>query len=199
TYEEQAIVNRMVENRLQNRTHQPEQYANLSNDDFERLSKVADARLHMHLLNEEYASTLLTEVRNESGTQGAVSLAGQVVDSRTGEALAAVRVMLANEHGDILKLTNTNNEGQFRFTDVKSDARLFIRMENAQGLQEHASVQNLHILGSDKNDNRHFENIYFDFDQYAIRPEAAQVLRDLAGWLKEHPGTQVEINTFADG
>ena len=41
-------------------------------------------------------------------------------------------------------------------------------------------------------------DIYFDFDKYAIRPDAAQVLQESATWLNTHAGHAVIIEAHCD-
>jgi LysM repeat protein len=53
-------------------------------------------------------------------------------------------------------------------------------------------------MGSAKENSLYVENVYFDFDHYLIRPEAGQVLSELAAYLQSNPGAQVEIYAFAD-
>ena len=43
-----------------------------------------------------------------------------------------------------------------------------------------------------------FENIYFDFDSYVLRPEAKKVLKDLVAYLNNNENVQVEINAHTD-
>lgn len=42
------------------------------------------------------------------------------------------------------------------------------------------------------------KNIYYDFDKWAIRPEAAKVLDKLAVFLKDNPGITVELGSHTD-
>jgi hypothetical protein len=56
----------------------------------------------------------------------------------------------------------------------------------------------MQMMGSENQNALYVENVYFDFDHYVIRPEAAQVLSDLAEYLKSNRGAQVEIYAFAD-
>lgn len=42
------------------------------------------------------------------------------------------------------------------------------------------------------------KNIYYDFDKWAIRPEAAKVLDNLAVFLKDNAGIQVELGSHTD-
>ncbi|MDL1969842.1 MAG: OmpA family protein [Candidatus Desulfofervidaceae bacterium] len=42
------------------------------------------------------------------------------------------------------------------------------------------------------------EDIYFDFDKYNIRPDAAEVLKRKAEWLKQHPNVHILIEGHCD-
>lgn len=198
TYERKAVVNKMVENKLHNVANRYEDFANLSRDEFEMLEEMSHVRFQTILLREKYASTLLTEVTKNPEVDGALSITGQLIDLHSGTAITGARVLLTNEYGEILKITNTNDEGNFRFTDVQPGTRLFLRLEKSDGARANAHVRNVHTLGSESKNTHYVENVYFDFDHYVIRPEAAQVLGELAAYLKSNPGIQVEIHAFAD-
>ncbi|MDD5058836.1 MAG: peptidoglycan-associated lipoprotein Pal [Sideroxydans sp.] len=42
------------------------------------------------------------------------------------------------------------------------------------------------------------EGVYFDFDQFAIKPEFRGLIRQQAEYVKSHPGTVVVLQGFAD-
>ncbi len=42
------------------------------------------------------------------------------------------------------------------------------------------------------------EDVHFDFDKYNIRPDAAEILKMKAEWLKAHPKVRVLIETYCD-
>src|SRR5690606_38987859 len=149
---------------------------------------IAQTRYRMLLLKQKYASTLLTEVTGTSRVGGALSVTGTLVSSDDGSPVVLARVRLTNEYGDIIKMTSTNEHGHFRFTDVNVEDKLFLRLQTATAGGHHAFVRNLQMMGSDKMNMRYVENVYFDFDQYTIRPEARKVLTELAGFLKASPG-----------
>lgn len=199
TYERKEVVNRMVENRLNNRVNHPEDYSGLTRDEFEMLNEISHVRFQTLLLKQKYASTLLTEVDRTSGPEGPLSITGQLINTHSGSSLKFARVFLTNEYGDILKITTTNEDGLFRFTDVSAESRLFLRLESSAGSgRVNAFAQNIRATSSSKNNSLYVENVYFDFDHYVIRPEAAQVLGELALYLQANPGAQVEIYAFAD-
>jgi peptidoglycan-associated lipoprotein len=41
-------------------------------------------------------------------------------------------------------------------------------------------------------------DVFFDFDRYAIKPEAARTLDASIGWLKSNPGVQVLVEGHCD-
>lgn len=43
-----------------------------------------------------------------------------------------------------------------------------------------------------------FSNIYFDYDRSAIRPDAADILKKHAAWLKKNAGYNVKIEGYCD-
>jgi outer membrane protein OmpA-like peptidoglycan-associated protein len=198
TYERKTAVNKMVENRLNNIANRPEDFPEVGKEEFEMLNDVSRNRFQSLMLKQKYASTLLTEVVKTSDTDGAISVTGQLIDSHTGSLLTSARILLTNEYGEILKITSSNDQGQFRFTDVPGDSKLFLRLENKAGRTVNAFVRNIHTTGSGKENSLYIENVYFDFDHYVIRPEAEQVLSELAAYLQSHQGAQVEIYAFAD-
>jgi peptidoglycan-associated lipoprotein len=42
------------------------------------------------------------------------------------------------------------------------------------------------------------KDIYFDFDQYALRPDSREVLKSHAAWLKKNASAQVEVEGHCD-
>jgi outer membrane protein OmpA-like peptidoglycan-associated protein len=124
---------------------------------------------------------------------------GFLTDSASGAPLPSRKILLTDDLGVIQKITVSNEEGKFRFTDVSSDQVLFIRMDRFGNLRDVVPViRDLKISGSEEQQVVHFENVYFDFDHYRIRPEARQVLDALAGQLIKNPDVQLEIFAYAD-
>jgi flagellar motor protein MotB len=198
TYERKTVVNRMVDNRLKNIPNRPEDFAGLTSEEFNLLNDISHVRFSTMLLREKYASTLLTELETVTSNDGALALTGQLVDGRTGSPISSRKVLLTNEYGEILKMTNTNRDGHFRFMDVPGATKLFLRLDNSSGLSVNVVVRDIQMSGSDEPGSHYVENVYFDFDHYVIRPEAAKVLVELAEYLKSNGGSQVEIFAFAD-
>jgi len=72
--------------------------------------------------------------------------------------------------------------------------------EEAITEEELARQQKIQIEETLKEEMAKFENedIHFDFDKYYIRPDAAEILKKKAQWLKEHPEVHLLIEGHCD-
>ena len=72
--------------------------------------------------------------------------------------------------------------------------------EEAITEEELARQQKIQIEETLKEEMTKFENedIHFDFDKYYIRPDAAEILKKKAQWLKEHPEVHLLIEGHCD-
>jgi outer membrane protein OmpA-like peptidoglycan-associated protein len=189
--EKKKIVDRMVLNYLQHIPNTPELF-NLSAADYNALLEIAQDRYH-----QRQVQGYLARVRSADNGEKDLSVTGVLLDSLTGEKLTGHKIMLADELGEILKITRTNGDGKFKFTDVLGEGEFYIRTESS-ALNEKPIVVELSIVGNSEQKLVHFENIYFDFDHYRLRQEATKVLDELAAHLIKNPGVQLEIFAFAD-
>ena len=72
--------------------------------------------------------------------------------------------------------------------------------EEAITEEELARQQKIQIEETLKEEMAKFENedIHFDFDKYYIRPDAEEILKKKAQWLKEHPEVHLLIEGHCD-
>jgi outer membrane protein OmpA-like peptidoglycan-associated protein len=198
TYEKKKIVDKMVDRRIK-KTSAVAEVSDISSEELQLLDRIAEERYRDYLLQQQLASTLLTELALPSDSTIDFFITGTVSDSTTGLTLHNLKLLLTDESGEILKITRTNESGQFRFTDIPARTQLFLRVEK---LSEQDSrkpyVSALETPASIRTNILYVENIYFDYDLFSIRPEASHVLNDLAAYLKLNPGVQVELFAFAD-
>lgn len=148
--------------------------------------------------------TLLALIEKDSIIEDvkSISVVGTLIDENSKNPVADIPVALTDENSVQLKTTTTNNEGQFRFDNlpagktykvvlIEADAKLTQRIEYL--------VEGMEVRGSDKVASRKlFENIYFDFDKYELRPEAKKALNELVAYSKKHPEVQIEMNANTD-
>lgn len=196
TYEKKQIVDQMIQNLIENNPNDPDQFkVKISLSEFENLKRIAEERYHdIRLKKNGY----LTTVKFPSNSQQQdLSVTGILSDSLTGDKLASRKILLTDNLSEVLKITRTNEEGKFKFTDVPATQELYIRLEKSTG-DLNPVISDLSVTGSAEQQLNHFENIYFDFDHYRMRPEAIKVLDELASHLIRNPAVQVEIFAFAD-
>lgn len=197
TYEKKQIVQRMIENRIHNREDNPDAYQGLTPLEYAQLSAIANQRYQDYLEKKNSRNYLsVVEPRN---TGNDVTITGTLADSLTGAPLPSRKILLTDKAGVIQKTTLTNDEGKFRFTDVSSEEALVIKMDRLSNMANVVpEVHDLKVTESSVQVAIHFENVYFDFDNYRIRREASRVLDELAVKLIQDPDVQVEIFAYAD-
>lgn len=189
--DKKAIVDRMLQNYLSHTPNTADLF-NLSEADYNALLQIAEAR-YRDKQNRGY----IAKVRAVASSEKDLSVTGVLVDSLTGNKASSRRIVLTDQLGEVLKITRTNEEGRFKFTDVRGDGEFYIRTEPLV-LNEVPIVTNLSVAGNSEQKVIHVENIYFDFDHYRLRPEAIKVLDELAAHLIKNRGVQLEIFAFAD-
>ena len=155
------------------------------------LLQIADER-YRDKLNQGF----LAKITPPSDLKRIFLLPGMLLDSLTGNRPAGRKILLTDILGEVLKITRTNGEGKFKFTDVRGAQEFYIRTEP----MESGEKPMFRIFGYRRYSDQkiaHFENIYFDFDHYRLRPEAQKFLTSLPH-LINNPGVQLEIFAFAD-
>jgi outer membrane protein OmpA-like peptidoglycan-associated protein len=124
--------------------------------------------------------------------------------SETGEPAADVSVVLVDENGLVLKKGKTNMDGIARFEELDSDKNYRVIIdEDDPSLTANIKFQidDLRVIWKRQQQTTGrvvFENIYFDFNDYALRREARKTLDELAKYLKENEKVQLEINANTD-
>lgn len=193
TYERKKIVAQMMEAQASQATIDRKNYPGLTDKEFNDLKRIAETRLKVQQLEHQFSASLLATL-NTSGQTAELAITGTVKDSISRAVLVNQKIILMDQSGEILKITRTNENGKFRFTNVVPGSTLFIRVESDR--TGHPLAEDIRFTNSGTAQT--FENIYFDFDHYALRPEAKQVLNELAAILRKNPGAQAELYAYAD-
>jgi len=131
-----------------------------------------------------------------------LTISGILFDCTTGKPQEGVEVLLLNEQGETVKITSSNASGYFRYSNILMDQRyrVIVKGESTTLLNlQKLCVKDLKVDGfKEKAVTTKFESIYFDFDQFTIRPEAAKVIDALAVLCKSNPSIQIEIDAYTD-
>ena len=155
-----------------------------------------------------------TSLSYRSDSASLVSVSTDFVPARKGEVTgllyrttgaepvptARTEVHLLDSTGNIVKITTTNELGQFHFVNLAPHVDYSVVLANRSlAFDTTYRVRDLVVkeYGEDIT-SVPYEILYFDFNQSALRPEARAALRDLADYFRQHPGIAIEINAFAD-
>jgi peptidoglycan-associated lipoprotein len=139
------------------------------------------------------------------------NLEGITVEKLTQKPLAGVRVELMNLTTGKKEFMVTEADGKFHFkldpeTDysiVGSKDTYFTNTEkvSTKGKKQSESMfvkLKLELERIIVNKPIVLENIYYDLDKYAIRPDAAAGLDKLVGILNDNPGISIELGSHTD-
>ncbi|MBB2151403.1 OmpA family protein [Pedobacter gandavensis] len=137
-----------------------------------------------------------------------LKLIGQVLDKKTQLPIANSLVALSKIDGGILKV-ETDATGRFKFdlspessytlVGVKTGFLADIKELNTLGLTSSTVIEKqLYLEKIELNKAIRIDNIYYDFDKWNIRPDAAIELDKLVKVLKDNPSIWIELGSHTD-
>ncbi|MCZ6899346.1 MAG: OmpA family protein, partial [Bacteroidetes bacterium] len=125
-----------------------------------------------------------------------VLITGLVLNKKNNQPASSLNINLSDDQGGILKITTTNDQGEFRFSNLELNRHYNIMLDDCEGKQPEYLIKDIVKSGYDQLDiHTEFENIYFDLDRYTLRGEAKKILTELAAY--HHRNTEVQIEIFA--
>src|SRR5699024_4129246 len=186
---------------------------NSSQDDF---AFIKDA-----VTGKGYFSSNRTDIENEAGVDNIyyfteechLFIEGVVYDEETSEPIAFATVEILDENGELLDSRNTDQEGNYKFK-VPCHHDFVIK-----GMAENYHTKELHALMEDAVDEvleldiplkpidpcegdlgckLDLQPIYFDFDQWNIRPDAEVELSKILEAMKLYPELVIHIESHTD-
>lgn len=138
----------------------------------------------------------------DANTSDSYSVSGKLVDEQTGEPIANATVPIVDKDGELLKTTQTNQDGEFRYQDINEndDVRVLANQEKSSLTnRQNIKVENLKIArGGSQPGLSQVESVYFDFNSRQLRCEAKMALEDLVDFYYHFPGIQIEIDAHTD-
>jgi len=199
TYEKRKIADRMIYNKLRSIKDDRLDYSGLSEEEYALLKSISETQFKTLEIERRFSNTLLKVIKTTGTSIYPFSITGVLSDSTSQEYSANRKILLMDDLGEVLKVTTTNESGHFRFTNVESSKNLYLRLEEVSNdALKKSIITDLSIVKTEFEGSQRIENIYFDFDQYLLRPEARQVLDELAIYLIRFPKVQVEMYAYAD-
>ena len=151
---------------------------------------------------------LLPEEVNEN------AIAGVVTDLIDGESLPEAMVELLDENHIKLKEIVSSEDGSFVFEELEGDTRYFLRIQKEGYQDEERELRTLNnervstdialqkmeerIIVEDGLRKLKTEMIYFDFDKFTIRKDAASELDELVAMMNQYPSMVIKIESHTD-
>ncbi len=150
---------------------------------------------------EEYLTSAFNMVSDQPIEIKSISITGRVLIGGTNMPASDVENKLLDKDGRVIKTTRTNAEGQFRFDNLPIEDYKVEIEDNDPRLTGDVKylIEDVQVKTSAHEVSKKlFENIYFGFDKFSLRPEAKKVLKELAEYYKQNPEIQIEMNANTD-
>ena len=142
------------------------------------------------------------------------AIAGVVTEMVSGDVMPESLVVLLDENNIKLKEVETDVDGSFVFEDLESNTRYVIRTqkesyfedeqfvttEDNQKIDIEIEMKRLEerIVMEDGIKKLKTDMIYFDFDKYNIRKDAAEELDELVELMTSYPAMVIRIESHTD-
>lgn len=149
-------------------------------------------------------------------TSCAENLTGVTRDVKTDEILALATVELRNIANEVVATQTSDNAGRFSFPDIECNTTYIVRAnkptyEPAEAVintgNEVGAVLNRDLylkpplnveIGDDLAKILDLNPIYFDFNKYNIRPDAAVELEKVIAVMQEYPKLKIDVRSHTD-
>jgi outer membrane protein OmpA-like peptidoglycan-associated protein len=122
--------------------------------------------------------------------------------SNSTDAQVNAPVYLVDEDGTVLKYSQVGSDGVIRFENISSDKNYNIRMGDPNtgvDIKMDFDLTDVSVKGSNRDaSNSLFDNVYFDFDSYALNAQTILLLDGLIRYYKQYPEIQIEMNANTD-
>ncbi|WP_298782464.1 OmpA family protein [uncultured Polaribacter sp.] len=137
------------------------------------------------------------------------NITGIIRDSQTGEIISQATVKLMDNNGVILKTVKSNTEGVYVFSAVDCTSNFKLLAEKLNYTSDRGMVNTTSILGETQEldlvltpliirNEIVINPIFFDFDKFNIRDEAAYELEKIISVLNDNPDMIIKIESHTD-
>ena len=149
-------------------------------------------------------------------TSCAQNITGVTRDVKTDEILPQATVELRNIANEVVATKTSDNAGRFSFPDVDCATSYIVRAskptyEPAEAIVNTSNEVGLVLnrdlylkpplrveLGDDLAKTLELNPIYFDYDKFNIRPDAALELEKVIAVMKEYPNLKIDVRSHTD-
>ncbi|MCU0430195.1 MAG: carboxypeptidase regulatory-like domain-containing protein [Cytophagaceae bacterium] len=129
-----------------------------------------------------------------------MNVEGRIFYEDNGKPASGATILLLDDNGTTIKTSKTDANGYYKFANLPADRSYRVILQSVKKDQNRAlKAGSVAVSGSDKVSTKTlFENIYFDFDSYELRPEAKKTLDNIVEYCKKNPNVQIELYSNTD-
>ncbi len=143
-----------------------------------------------------------------------ISINGEVTNDVTGEVIPGASVTLLDENNNVVGTTTADSYGRYSFDEVAACAATYIVRSKADNCEfnetlaetpDKTGVINVDVAlpcdpcaANDLGCKLDLQPIYFDFDRYNIREDAAIELAKILAAMREYPQLIIHIESHTD-
>ncbi len=137
----------------------------------------------------------------------AFDIAGQIVSKENNSPIVGARIVLTNTDTHATTVVETDKLGSYHFPlDISSNYTVSVSRKLCGATLLNRTTKGLTVsetLRGDmemlcKGDIIKVENIYYDLNKYAIRPDAAIELNKLVDIMNQYPDMRIELRSHTD-
>ncbi|MTI21700.1 tetratricopeptide repeat protein, partial [Fulvivirga sp. RKSG066] len=171
--------------------------SSMTEEKYQMLLKVVNTQLSTQIEKEQSIKHYIT--LSENHESASFSYMGQLIDSVSQRPIPNATVVIHNKLDEKVKETLSNESGEIRLTNIPAEQGNYLMFKNFPVyVSKPLIVQEEVSFKDDFVADEKFDNIYFDYNQYSLRPEAKAALAELADYLKSNPEAQIEILGYTD-
>ncbi|WP_369048663.1 OmpA family protein [Tenacibaculum sp. UWU-22] len=137
------------------------------------------------------------------------TIKGLVTDKKTGKPIPDASVKLVDSEGKIIEIVQSDVEGLYTFTDIDCSLNFTVMGEKMDYKPDQKQVATTSVNGETRvadlvltpliiGNQIVINPIYFDFDKYYIRGDAAEELEHIITVLNDHPDMIIKIESHTD-
>ncbi|WP_024741585.1 OmpA family protein [Tenacibaculum maritimum] len=137
------------------------------------------------------------------------TIAGAVINTKTGEPIDAATVKLIDPKGEVIKEVLSKEDGTYKFTEVLCDITYSIQGTKLDHKSDRKSIsttakagdfieEDLNLVPLILGDQIVINPIYFDYDKSDIREDAQYELEHIVTVLNNHPSIVIKIESHTD-
>lgn len=146
---------------------------------------------------------IIAEIPKDSIAEAnSIAVNGKLMLADKTTPAANISVLIKDSAGNVIRKMNTDDDGRFRFESMEGKKYYKVVLEKKRTdilADVEYTVKDYKLKKSEKEASKAtFEHVFFNFDDYKLRPEGKIVLDKLFDIIQKHPNLQIELGAYTD-